>query len=152
MLKERLKSLLIVRDSPHRIALAFAMGVMVGISPLLGIHTVLGLVMASIFRLNRVVTLTGVYVTNPWTIVPIYAFSTWVGAIMLGADISANAVDWHNIGLATIGKELEALLFPFIAGSSTVAVAASVLSYFIVRKIIGKSRSHSSIAHPEADA
>jgi uncharacterized protein (DUF2062 family) len=53
------------------------MGVFIGMSPLLGIHTVLGLFAASVLRLNRLITLVGVYVTNPWTIVPIYSFGTW---------------------------------------------------------------------------
>ncbi len=140
MIGSRLRNLLLARESPHRTALAFGIGVFVGVSPLLGIHTLLGLLLASVFRLNRVVTLTGVYVTNPWTIVPIYAFCTWAGALILGVEDSLSVIDWHNIKLSTIGDELGALFMPFLTGSTVVAVAAGVLSYFIVKKVLEKTR------------
>ena len=66
------------------IALAFSVGIFVGMSPLFGIHTILGLILAWIFSLNKFVTIVGVYITNPWTIVPIYTFATWFGGKLLG--------------------------------------------------------------------
>ena len=48
-----LRRLLALDDTPERIALAFAVGVFLAFSPLLGLHTVLGLAIAFLFGLNR---------------------------------------------------------------------------------------------------
>ena len=46
--------------------LAYAVGVFFGFSPFLGLHTILGLVVAFAFNLNRVAVLLGVYSNLPW--------------------------------------------------------------------------------------
>ena len=37
--KDRLREVLSVNEPPHKVALAFAIGTFVGMSPLLGLHT-----------------------------------------------------------------------------------------------------------------
>ena len=49
-----LEQLLHTHDTPQRTASAYALGVFFGFSPLLGLHTVLGLIFAFALRLNRV--------------------------------------------------------------------------------------------------
>ncbi len=53
-------------DTPQRTAAAFALGVFFGFSPILGFHTMLGLVFAFALDLNRVAVLLGVYSNLPW--------------------------------------------------------------------------------------
>jgi uncharacterized protein (DUF2062 family) len=125
---------LLVDDTPHRLALAFALGVFLGMSPLIGLHTVLALLLAWAFRLNRLVTLSGAFVNNPWSIIPIYTFSTWVGTIMLGTELRVDDIDWHRITLGTLVHDLENLIIPFILGSAVVGLVAAVLAYFVIRK------------------
>lgn len=115
-------------------AIAFAIGVFIGMSPLLGIHTVLGLLAAWLFRLNRFITLIGVFVTNPWTIVPIYSFGTWVGARIMGMDNFIPEIDWSHITLLGFLKEFRPLLLPFIIGSTVVGIVSAVLSYILIYK------------------
>ena len=59
-------------DSPERTAAAFSLGLFLGFSPLIGLHTLLGLGLAFLLRLNRLAVLLGTFVLNPWTVVPIY--------------------------------------------------------------------------------
>src|SRR4030066_1338393 len=96
-LKDKLTGIFQVKETPHRIALAFALGVFMGISPLLGLHYIGGFVLAWIFRLNKLVTLIGVSVNNPWTIVPISSFCVWVGKKLIGIKQVLPEVDWGNI-------------------------------------------------------
>ena len=65
-------------------ALSFSLGVFFGFSPFVGLHTVIGLAAAVLFRLNKVAVLLGVYLNNPWVLVPYYAFATWVGLLITG--------------------------------------------------------------------
>ncbi|HEY3886316.1 MAG TPA: DUF2062 domain-containing protein, partial [Vicinamibacterales bacterium] len=69
--RRRLEQLLHTHDTPERTAAAFALGVLIGFSPLLGVHTLLGVVLAFALNLNRVAVLLGVYSNLPW-ILPAY--------------------------------------------------------------------------------
>ena len=115
-------------------ATAFAIGVFIGMSPLLGIHTVLGLLAAWLFRLNRLITLVGVYVTNPWTIVPIYSFGTWLGAKIMGMHKIIPVIDWTQITFLGFLKEFRPLLLPFLIGEFRAWCRSAILSYLIIYK------------------
>ena len=71
-----LDQLLHTHDTPQRTAIAYALGVFFGFSPMLGLHTVLGLVLAFAFNLNRVAVLLGVYSNLPWILPAYYSLST----------------------------------------------------------------------------
>jgi hypothetical protein len=115
-------------------AIAFAIGVFIGMSPLLGIHTILGLLAAWVFRLNRLITIVGVYVTNPWTIVPIYSFGTWIGAKIIGMDNLIPAIDWSHITFVGFFKEFRPLLLPFLIGNTAIGIVSAVVSYILIYK------------------
>ncbi|RME67583.1 MAG: DUF2062 domain-containing protein [Nitrospirae bacterium] len=83
---DRIRLIFTIKDSPRRLALSFSTGLFIGISPLLGLHTILSIIVASVFKLNKLVTLMGTYVTNPWSLIPIYAFCTWIGIKLTGAS------------------------------------------------------------------
>jgi uncharacterized protein (DUF2062 family) len=107
-------------------------------SPLLGFHTVLGLAVSWVCRLNRIVTIVGVYVTNPWTIVPIYTFCTWLGAKLLGLDNSLADIDWAHISIKELMGTFRPLLMPFILGSTVVGTISALLSYFLIFRAVRK--------------
>lgn len=139
-LRDRLRGVLGIDEPPVRIALAFGIGVFWGISPLLGLHTVLGLLTAYALRLNKLVTLSGVYITNPWTIVPIYTFCAWVGAKIFGIQKLLPDVKWKHIKISAIKKDLAHLFWPFIVGSTLVAVLAGLLSFLIIWWAVSRDR------------
>jgi len=107
-------------------------------SPLLGLHTLIGFAVVWIFKLNPFATLAGVYVTNPWTIVPIYTFSTWVGTQCLGLEQMIPEIDWSNISFGNLLNDLEPLLMPFIVGTFMIGTLASIISYIIIYKAAKK--------------
>src|SRR5215203_1222688 len=88
-----LEQLLHTHDTPQRTAAAYALGVFFGFSPLLGLHTVLGLIFAFALRLNRVAVLLGVYSNLPWILVPYYSLATWMGAALLRTDVPPGLVE-----------------------------------------------------------
>lgn len=139
-LREELRQIMSLKESPHRIAMAFAVGIFIGMSPLLGIHTILGIAVAWQFKLNRLVTLIGVFVTNPWTIVPIYTFGTWIGAKLLGIENIIPRIDWANISFLGFVNEFRPVLMPFIIGNTVVGIVSAVISYIFIYKAVKKSR------------
>ena len=83
-LKDLIKKLLHIEDTPERTALAYAVGIFLGFSPFLGFHTLGGLAIAFLFGLNRVAILLGVWTNTPWWIVPYYMIAAWVGMRVTG--------------------------------------------------------------------
>ena len=72
-LKVLLADLLGREEPPERVAAAIALGIGVGFSPFLGIHFLIAIGLAFLFRLNRFDALLGQFVGNPWTLPPVYA-------------------------------------------------------------------------------
>lgn len=140
--RDRLRAILTLKDSPHRLAMAFAVGVFIGMSPLLGLHTVIGIVFAWVFRLNRLVTITGVFITNPWTIVPIYTFCIWVGAKCLGTKHIIPDIDWSHITFSYFFYELKPLVMPFILGTLLIGSILAIISYFFVYHAVKRAHHH----------
>ena len=109
-------------------------------SPLLGLHTVLGIAVAYLFGLNKFVTVVGVYITNPWTIVPIYTFSTWLGARIFGMDHVMPRIDWAHLSVAELIHAFGPLLLPFVVGSTLLGFLSAGFSYYVVFRAVRKSR------------
>src|SRR2546427_3036972 len=62
----RLRAVLHLDDAPSRIALALAVGVFISCTPFYGLQTLLSLGIATLFRLNKVATITGTWLNLPW--------------------------------------------------------------------------------------
>ncbi len=132
---EKLKVIITVRERPEKVSLSFSIGLFIGLSPFLGIHTLLAILIAPVLRLNIYATLSGVYVTNPWTLVPIYTFSTWVGTLIVGGNY-LKEIEFRGLSILSLWKALKSLLLPFFVGSLLVASVASVLSYFLLLRFL----------------
>jgi uncharacterized protein (DUF2062 family) len=147
--RDKFRSIFSIKETPHRISLAFAMGVFMGISPFLGLHYILAFCLAWLFRLNKLVAIVGVSVNNPWTIVPISTFCAWFGAKILGIKQVLPSVDWNSLSLSKIASKMTDLhdfvdmvskLFPlikaFFVGSLIVCTVSAVAGYFIIHILI----------------
>ncbi|MBF0518108.1 MAG: DUF2062 domain-containing protein [Nitrospirae bacterium] len=135
-IKNACKQLIGLNDPPFLIALSFGVGVFIGFSPLYGIHTVLGLIAAWAFKLNKASLITGVYLSNPVTIVPIYTFGTWFGIKITGSTASISDFNLKGLTLSNIENTLESLLWPFIIGNTVLSVLVGVISYAILYHIL----------------
>jgi len=139
-LRDKLRQVIGVKDSPRKIALSFGIGIFLGMSPLLGLHTLLGILAAWVFRLNKFGTLVGVYVTNPWTIVPIFTFATWLGGRLLGLEHILPDINWRDMGISELMRDLEPILPPFIVGSVFLGLVCGVIGYALIYYAIVRQR------------
>jgi uncharacterized protein len=138
--RKALQVLLHVEDTPHRIALAFGIGIWIAFCPLLGVHTIMALAIAFAFRLSRVAILLGAYVNNPWTLAPLFLAGTVVGCVLMGVSTDGlAAVDWNLEGTEFYAALLESLrpyLWPFVLGNTVLGVAGGVVGYAILRRLL----------------
>jgi len=157
LIRRWLDALLHIDDTPERTAAAFALGVFFGFSPLLGLHTVLGIVAAFLLNLNRVAVLLGVYSNLPWIIAPYYAFATMAGARITGHKLPPGLRSQLGalFELTVFGTEfwdrlitiLKPLLWPYTVGSTFGALVLAALAYPLALAFVTSRRRIHEIIH-----
>lgn len=149
--------LLHIEDSPERTAAAFAIGVFLGFSPVLGFHTLLGILVAFLFNLNRVAVLLGVYMNLPWFLAPYYAIATMAGAEITGdrlpldlrAQLGALFEEslFHGEFWRQLVVFLRPLVLPFTVGSTLCAVVLAMAAYQLALAFVTNRRRIQDIIH-----
>ncbi|MGE3178528.1 MAG: DUF2062 domain-containing protein [Vicinamibacterales bacterium] len=152
LLRRWLEALLRIDDTPERTAAAYAVGVFFGFSPFLGLHTVLGIAAAFVFRLNRVAVVIGVYSNLPWILVPYYTLATALGAFVTRQRLppgfrerlaELSAVPFHDWSFwSEVGKLLEPLLWPYMVGSFLGSLALAAAAYKLAFAFVTTRRRH----------
>jgi uncharacterized protein (DUF2062 family) len=150
--KRALETLLHLEDTPHRIALAFGLGLWLALSPLLGLHTVMALGIAFAFRLSRAAILIGCWTNNPWTLAPMFLAGTVVGCALLGVSTEGLAtIDWDQHGVAfytNLLAHLRPYLWPFVVGNTILGVLFGIAGYFALRTFLNRR----TVAPPDVSA
>jgi len=162
--KDLIKQLLHIEDSPERTALAYALGIFLGFSPFLGLHTIGGIVVAFLFRMNRVAVLLGVWTNLPWWIIPYYTVATWVGMKVIGFQIDpAVLAEIFRLGLnegfiqSDFWNRLASqsdLLLAFGVGSLILGTMLSFIAYPLSLrwiKFYRSRRKQDSLSNPQGD-
>lgn len=138
-LKVLLADLLGREESPERVAAAIALGVGIGFSPFMGIHFVLAIGLAFLFKLNKVDAALGQFVGNPWTLPPVFAAGYALGRILLGYDrTEVPNLPWDRLLTrdfwhAFAGPTLRPRLASFIVGTLVLATLIGLAAYLLVR-------------------
>jgi len=131
-LRQRLAQVLHLQETPHRTALAFAIGVFIAFAPHYLFHTASAMFCAWMFRLNYVAVFLGALINNPWTLIPILAASLYTGLFLVG-ESSPTTVEWDQLTMDNIFDMLWPYLIPFLIGACTLAVLVSLLAYPVMR-------------------
>jgi len=129
-IRERLHAIVKLSDPPHRLALAFALGIFIAFSPTIGLHMISCLAIGWLFRLNTLVIITASLVNNPWTMVPLYGFCTWFGLKITGQHASVPRISWNELTLANSYEVLKPYLWSYVAGTLILGSIAACISYF----------------------
>ena len=158
LIRRWLGSLLHVNDTAERTAAAFALGVFMGFSPFLGLHTIIALVLAVVLNLNRVAVLLGVYSNLPWIIAEYYAFTTMLGAALTGTRLPpgfrTRLGELFRLSLThrefwyQLGALLRPLLWPYLVGSLIGAAVCAAMAYPLALAFVVKRR-RVAILHSE---
>lgn len=140
-------------DTPHSIALGTAIGMFVGLTPTVGIQMMVVLAIAAItqrlFHFNRLAGVITVYVSNPLTIVPLYAAFYYIGSLMVDAPMSPAEFQerfeqtlnqgWQG-WFAPLQFIFAEVAWPMVAGSLLLATLCSIPTYPIVKRLVEVKR------------
>ena len=144
------KILLHVEDTPHRIALSFGIGIWIAFFPIWGIHTLMALAIAFALRLSRAAMVVGAYVNNPWTVAPFYTAGTFLGCWILGVPVEGfQDLDWSLSGRAFLDAMVQTLrpyLWPFVLGNTIVGVGGGVFGYLALRWVLERRRARGQLS------
>ncbi len=130
--KDRIRNIFKLDDSPNQLAAAFALGVFIAFSPTIGLHTITCLLLAWMFRLSKLVVFTAAFINNPWTIVPMYGFCLWFGVKITGGAANVPAIAWNELTFRNAYQTLLPYLWPFVAGTVAVGLIAAAAAYTII--------------------
>ena len=124
--------LILAREAPKRIASGIAIGVFIAWSPLLGIHTVLCILLAFIFRASKTASILGSLLCNPITIPFIFFIDYEVGILicnLLKINYSHMLLsDFKNVDLLKTGMEV---FVPALIGSVILGIINAIPAYFL---------------------
>lgn len=133
------RKIFLIDDTPHRISLGFALGVLAGILPLTG--PIAAMFLAFLFRVNRAAALLGSLLTNTWISIATFLLSIKIGSAIMGIDWHA-AYDrctvfiknfrWAGIGTAPVFD----ILFPLVLGYAVISLAAGLIVYIVSVTVI----------------
>lgn len=127
-IRAHLEQVLHLHESPHRTALAFAVGIFIAFSPTYGLHTLSVIFCAWAFRLNAVALMTGAFVNNPWTVVPILAATFWTGFHVMGMPEGA-PVQWSQLTVEGLYVQIQTYGLPFFVGGTLLSLLGALLAY-----------------------
>ena len=142
--KVMLLRLLHLRDSPERTAVAFAIGIFWGMSPVtppfFGLQTGMALFCALVFRLNKIAAFIGTLISNPFTFVPVYMFGTYIGSVVLDFDLNINTSTFKHFSLTEVFGGTREAAKAYFVGNFITATVAAVVAYFILSWFIARYR------------
>jgi uncharacterized protein len=107
---------------------ALALGLFVAFIPL-PIHIPVAAALAFLFRLNVPVAIAAVFITNPITMVPMFASAYWLGCQFLGVPVT----QFHfEMTWQWVQTELFPIWKPFLAGCFLAGLFTAALGYTIL--------------------
>lgn len=158
-LRRWLDQLLHTHDTPQRTAAAYALGIFFGFSPILGLHTLLGLACAFTMNLNRVAVLLGIYSNLPWILPAYYTLATLLGAWILRVkvppglvqDLTSAFADASLSDFRHLAHALKPLLWAYALGSTIGAIVLACVAYRVALATIITHRRHlaKQQSHPQ---
>jgi uncharacterized protein (DUF2062 family) len=165
--REHVTAVLHLDESPSRLAASIAVGVFIGITPFFFLHTLLAVIVALVFRLNVVATITGAWMNLPWFAPFVYAFCLELGGAVLSGNVGlawsfgelavaasallqASARQHAGNLVQMFWNALFAASKPLFVGTTIVGTVAGVATYFAALGAIREIRHLRQLSHPSA--
>jgi uncharacterized protein (DUF2062 family) len=134
-------------DTPHRIALGFACGVMASFTPLFGLHFVVAALLALLVRGNVLASALGTFLGNPITFPFIAGAALGCGALITGESEHLRAFTPAMV-FDDFELFLKAVFLPYLIGGVGPGLLTSSAIYALVRPVIAayQTRRRSKLA------
>ncbi len=120
-----------IRGHPREISLGFALGLFVGMSPFMGLHTAIAVLLAALFKWNKISSALAVWISNPFTAPVIYGLTYVIGAKVLAYENSYTLPPQFDLdALLDIIRGAPEIIWVLIIGGVVVGIPLAVAGYF----------------------
>ncbi|MBT8406443.1 MAG: DUF2062 domain-containing protein [Deltaproteobacteria bacterium] len=126
--QEFVRKLQELRGRPRDLSLGIAIGVFVGITPTIPLHTVLAVTLAVAMRGSKLAAALGVWVANPLTIPIFYYGSYRLGSFVLGMSELTLPTTYSVFSLMKMGGHVTVAM---LHGGVLLGILPAVLAYFL---------------------
>lgn len=132
-----------IRGQPREIALGFALGLFVGMTPFIGLHTLIAVPLAALFKWNKLSAAVSVWFTNAATAPLIYPVTYLVGARITGISKVFNfgEIDSFSAVYDLILKTPE-IVWAMTVGGVVLGVPLAVAGYYITFSLVRRYREN----------
>ncbi|MBU2643414.1 DUF2062 domain-containing protein [bacterium] len=140
-LKRFYKRFIQIRGTPREIALGFALGVFVSMSPTMGFQIAIAVFLAAFLKWNKIAASLAVFITNPFTAPFIYSLTYFVGAKILKLEKIFEIPEELSIGVALAMLEKTPKIFAAMTiGGIVVGIPLTIVSFILVYFIASMSQ------------
>lgn len=120
-----------IRGNPREIALGFALGLFVGMSPTMGFQMAIAVFFAALLKWNKISAAVAVWITNPFTAPVIYGLTYFVGAKMLGMSNNFKGLSAFDLtGLMHLIQKAPEILLAMTLGGVVVGLPLALAGYY----------------------
>jgi len=145
-IRRKLQEAMFAESDERSLAAGFAVGVFFSFTPLVTLHMVLALLVAVVFRFNKMTTIAGVWVNNPYTMPFVFYACFRLGEWLLGIRVPPPSFESYSLG--SLWKAAIPYAAPLLLGTAIVGLVAAVLGYLVVYRIAVKVKSARRKATP----
>ena len=121
-----------IRGNPREVALGFALGIFVGMSPTMGVQTPIAIFFAAIFKWSKLSAAIGVWISNPLTAPVLYGVTYITGARLMRLE------PVFSMPLSPTWSTLKAMLLKapqalgaMAVGGVIIGLPLAIISYYL---------------------
>lgn len=128
-----------IRGTPREIALGFALGLFVGMSPTMGFQMAIAVFLAALLKWNKISAAAAVWITNPVTAPIIYGVTYFVGANIIGMEgIKLTPEAFSVTSFITFFKQTPKIFWAMTLGGVVIGVPLGIAGYVTVHSAVEK--------------
>ncbi|MBI9076423.1 MAG: DUF2062 domain-containing protein [Desulfatibacillum sp.] len=141
-LKRAFHRFLAIRGTPRELALGLALGVFVGMSPFMGVHTAIAVLLAAIFKWSKISSAVGVQISNFATAPFVYWFTYHVGKFFWAAKVPFRAPGEFNLnGLLAMLSQTPEMIWILTVGGLITGIPLAFITYWITFNAVTRYRA-----------
>ncbi|MDP3642334.1 MAG: DUF2062 domain-containing protein [Bacteroidota bacterium] len=140
-LKTLTQKIFSIEDTPEKIARGFALGTFIGMTPFVGLHLFISVLVARILNWNKIAAGIAVFHTNLFTGTFIIGLNYTIGAVIIGSENTLNLNENNGSSLIlNIFNSGSSLFFSLLIGGLITGIPAAFFAYFLLKKIFSKKQ------------
>lgn len=121
-----------IRGAPREVALGFALGIFVGMTPTVGVQTPIAIFIAALFKWSKLAAAIGVWISNPVTVPIIYSITYITGAKVMNLEPVFNtpmSPSWST--LKTMFQKAPRAFGAMTVGGVIFGIPLAIVSYYL---------------------